>query len=1466
MAAIVLGVVGTAIGGAIGGTFLGMTAAALGGAIGATIGGVIDATIFAPSNDSTSWGEPLRNAQIMESREGAPVPRIYGVNRVSGQVIWQTKFLETIKTTTTTTGGKGGGGKSTQVQKEYLYSVSCAIAICEGPIHGIGRIWADGNLIDLDRDAEGAPLTVYYYYGTESQSPNSHIQSKEGSGAVPAYKGIAYVVFEDLLLKDYGNRIPQFQFEVVNALGRNNPEAMESVIKGVTMIPGAGEFVYGTTRITAKGGTLPYYDPDTTETEDTGGEDQQTNKANTFQRADFPVALDQMEAVLPNAKTVALVVGWFGNDLRCGFCDIQPKIEDENTVTEPRGWSVGPYYRKTTTGVISTPWFGDLSGIFGAGNPVVATAVTNANLVSRTDGWLNYGGTPDDTCVKEAIAEMKSRGMKVVFYPFVFMDIPSDNTLPNPYSNNASQNGQPAHPWRGRITTSVHRQYTGTTNGTAAAATEVAAFFTKFRPFILHYANLCVEAGGVDAFLIGTEMVELNRIQDNTGAFPAVNAFKTLAADVKNIVGGSCKVGYASDWSEWSGYQHHDGSSFYFHLDPLYADSNVDFIGIDNYMPLSDWRDGRTHLDWQDGRTIYDIDYLQSNILGGEYYDWYYQSDTDRHTQNRTPITDGAYNKPWIYRPKDIYNFWNRQHYNRPGGVQSGSPTAWTPQSKPIWFTELGCGAIDKASNQPNVFFDPKSSESFFPHYSHGNRDDLIQRRFIEAQMLFWANGANNPTSSVYGQRMVDTNNIFIWTWDARPFPFFPKLSSRWGDVANWARGHWLNGRAGLCDIRDIIADIMAYQGFTAYDVSELQGMVSGYTLDRVTSARQAIENLTRPFFFDGIESNGQIIFRARARDVAGTVIEDDLVVGEDSIQENAKPFTMTRKQETELPEQMSVTYYDAAADYKQAQGYSRRVDTSSLKESNISLPFVMEQAQAIAIAEAVLIETWVARESGAFSLPPAALAYEPGDVLEATLDGKSWKVRIDRIAEAGARQVEFTQTDRSTYDLRAGPMRAYDGRMSLAEGTTTSTGQITHLLMVLTNGSPVLTSADGTDLRYLNVGQNVYGTGIPNGSAIIAIAGDGTSITISNNATLSNGSTLVAVDGQANPNLANPGDPTDWITATAAYVPVFAVVDIPMLTPTDAETTIRLCAYMEPWTEQVVTKEIDDGDIPLTFNGSSATAIESPNLIGAILTAVGSMAVQPLVWDEGTELHVKLHGNEGQLQSRTKSEVLQGFNTAFIEHTNGQWEVIQYMTATPGSESGEYYLTNLLRGQAGTEHLATRALLLGSRIVFNAAEITTVTLPSNELNVRVTYEATSTNASTSTNVTVSQTRALAGAGRRPYSPAALRLWRKAGGNDLRIKWVRRTRLNGDDWTPVEVPEDESVKTFKVQIKNGAGTTVLREIIVNSAEFWDYSAADQIDDFGSVQTSLIVAVSQYGSAYGNYGPALQEQLTIKGIV
>ena len=468
-----------------------------------------------------------------------------------------------------------------------------------------------------------------------------------------------------------------------------------------------------------------------------------------------------------------------------------PGVENTTKVTTPKSWAVNGVTR------------------------------TDAHVISLdVDGRTAYGGTPADFAVVQAIKEIKARGLRVTFYPFLLMDIPAGNTLPDPWSDNAATIGQNPYPWRGRITCSPAAGYIGTVDKPTSAGSQIDTFmgnaqvtdFTVagetvswtgpagdrgYRRMILHYAHLCAVAGGVDSFLLGSELRGLTTIRDGAtiangaASYPIVIALKQLAGDIASILGGNTAISYAADWSEYFGHHPQDGSGdVFYHLDPLWSDPNIRFIGIDNYMPLSDWRDGSDHADAQAGwNSIRDLEYLQSNIEGGEGFEWFYASDTDRQSQTRTPIADGAYSKTWVFRPKDIRSWWSNPHFNRIGGVESGAPTGWLPQSKPIRFTELGCPAVDRGTNQPNVFYDPKSAESALPHFSRGWQDEAIQRRYIEAMLGYWGDPVKNPISSVYVEPMIDMGEVALWTWDARPYPDYPAREGCMGRCAELATG-----------------------------------------------------------------------------------------------------------------------------------------------------------------------------------------------------------------------------------------------------------------------------------------------------------------------------------------------------------------------------------------------------------------------------------------------------------------------------------------------------------------------------------------------------------------------------------------------------------------------------------------------------------------------------------------------------
>ncbi|HEY4140663.1 MAG TPA: glycoside hydrolase TIM-barrel-like domain-containing protein, partial [Pseudolabrys sp.] len=741
MAALALSIAGSAAGGAV----FGSTGAMAGRLVGALAGYAIDQVLFGSRQERQVEGPRLADLEVMASTVGAPIPRIYGRARLSGQMIWATNLEEMVDTRSDTSGGKsmGGGSKVTTDTTTYSYFANIAVGLCEGPISGIMRVWADGKPLDL------SALTYRVYLGDETQTTDPLIAAKEGDA--PGYRGLAYVVFERLPLADFGNRIPQLSFEVVRAVGR-----LEQMVRAVTLIPGTTEFGYEPATVAQVTGP---------------GQSAPENRHVSNAPSDILASLDELQGLAPNLECVAIVIAWFGTDLRAGECRVLPGIDNAAKTTDGTTWAVASVTRDS------------------------------AYLVSAVDGRAAYGGTPSDSSVEHLIAELKARGLKVTLYPFLMMDIPAGNVLPDPWTGASSQ---PIYPWRGRITCDPAPGRPGSPDGTATAAAQVNAFFSggadvwNYRTMVLNCAQLAVNAGGVDAILIGSELKSLTRVRSASGVYPAVAALTALAADVKAIVGAGTQVTYGADWTEYGAHVV-DANEVRFPLDPLWASPSIDAIGIDYYAPLSDWRDNATHLDRALSDSIYDANYLSGGLTSGEAYDWYYNDVAARDAQNRTPIADGL-GKPWIFRQKDIWNFWSQPHYERVGGVEFGTPTGWVPQSKPIWLTEIGCPAVDKGANQPSVFPDAHSSEAGRPCYSSGKRDDLIQRRMLEAVLGTldpdWG-GTLNATSSVYGGPMLPRDSIYLWTWDARPYPVFPAVSDVWSDAANWETGHWLTGRLG---------------------------------------------------------------------------------------------------------------------------------------------------------------------------------------------------------------------------------------------------------------------------------------------------------------------------------------------------------------------------------------------------------------------------------------------------------------------------------------------------------------------------------------------------------------------------------------------------------------------------------------------------------------------------------------------
>ncbi|MBK4217855.1 glycoside hydrolase/phage tail family protein [Paracoccus caeni] len=1282
MATIVLSAVGASIGSGFGGAVLGLSGAVIGRAIGATVGRVFDQRLLGGGAKAVETGR-IDRLRLQSAGEGLAIPKLWGQLRVPGHVIWASPLEEVTRSE------DAGGGKGAPKAKvtHISYRLSVALALCEGPLLGVGRVWADGE------EVPASDLNMRVYRGDEGQMPDPAIAAHEGEDA-PAYRGIAYVVLEGLNLEPWGNRMPQLTFEVT-AAARDGSGLCRDV-EAVALIPGTGEYSLAMTPVTQDLGL---------------GETRSVNVNTPMGGTDFAASMEIMGRELPNVGSVSLVVSWFGDDLRINHCTVRPKVEQVEIEGSEMPWRAGGISR------------------------------AEAMAVSRVEDRPIYGGTPSDQSVIEALRALAASGRKAVFYPFILMEQLGGNGLPNPYGGV----GQPVMPWRGRVTTSKAPGQEGSPDGTAAAADEVAVFFGaaeagdfsvdgevvsyhgpeewSYRRFILHYAHLCAAAGGVDAFLIGTEMVAMTQIRGAGNSYPAVEQLIRLAHDVRAILGPGVKLSYAADWSEYFGH-HPGGGELFFHLDPLWADEAIDFVGIDNYMPLSDWREGEDHLDAHWGR-IGNPDYLMANVEGGEGYDWYYASDADRDAQVRTPITDGAYDEAWVWRYKDLTGWWQNLHYNRPGGVRAANATDWVPGSKPFWFTEYGCAALDKATNQPNKFLDAMSSESTLPFYSNARRDDAIQAAYIAAVTAYWRHPGRNPAMAG-GGRMVDLARAHVWCWDARPYPAFPRRPDLWSDGPAWERGHWLNGRTGAVTLASVVGDICREAGLRDYDVSALSGVVRGYLTSGGETARAALQPLMLAYGFDAVERDGVLRFLHRDGRVQAEIGPEHL-----ALTDEVAGFETMRAPVPELAGRLRLSHVEAGADYAVATAEGSLPDAAQESVADTEFALSLTRSEGRAVVERWLAEAAVARDAARFALPPSLAHLGPGDVLRVAVEGveaKRW--RIDRVERGGAVTVDAVRVEPGVY-------------------------------------LPALSVEDEGPIR--------------------------------------------------------------------AHVPPMPVLpmfmDLPLLRGDEVAHAPWLAVAAKPWPGSVAVYESveDEGGYELNL------LLSRRSYIGRVLEDLPR--ARPGVIARGPALRVRL--KDAGLRSVTRRALLAGGNALAIgDGSMENWEIVQFQKAVPVG-SGVWELSELLRGQAGTDALMPDVWPAGSHVVLlDGGPVQVKAAPGSRGQERFWRIGPSSRAvdDPSYRARVTVTR---GVGLRPYAPCHLRL------TGDRLSWVRRTRIEGDGWDGAEVPLGEARESYLLRISRGG--VALHSAEVGAAEY-------QIP--GSVWADLVgtgpfgVTVAQLSDLYG----------------
>jgi hypothetical protein len=515
----------------------------------------------------------------------------------------------------------------------------------------------------------------------------------------------------------------------------------------------------------------------------------------------------------------------------------------------------------------------------------------------------------------------------------------------------------------------------------------------------------------------------------------------------------------------------------------------------------------------------------------------------------------------------------------------------------------------------------------------------------------------------------------------------------------------------------DELAEAIAADHGVELSAEPAAPLVGGLVLGTATTAREALEPLlasTGLSLRNGVDGLHLGMGR-RAEAVA--LDADELAVGEGAV------LARRRGDPAETPGRLALTYLDRERDYLTGTVTALNGGTGPLMGETSAM--TLDGSGARLAAERMLDGHSMQREVLDFSLPPAALALEPGDVIE-----------IGGLAEG---------------PFEIGEIR--DGLMRKVTARTLPAGRA-----IATDIDRPLASAGGAQTRSL---------------------------------------------------------------------PVVTVAQLPPLPGDVTRSRLVVAAYAQPWPGNV--QLVDD------TTGAVVATLPRRGVLGTVATPLlpGPVAV----WDESNVVEVTLLA--GHLASAEPLAALSGSNRLAVESDDGSWEAIGFAEAELVS-AGRYRLSRLLRGlegtEAGTASVGRRVLVLDTR---------TVTLPvepgllGEARDFRV-YAGASDIAGTSLVVETDPAPAL------PLAPVHLRAVRDGSG-DIGLRWVRRSRADGDGWGVVDSPLEHVPERYRLTILDGA--TALR-VVETSLPSASYSSAEQLADFGAPPDSFDFTVAQLSAVLG----------------
>jgi hypothetical protein len=159
------------------------------------------AGVFGSTQRNSTAAEMLSDMSVQTSGYGRCIPVVYGRARVAANLVYYDDF-DAIPHTEVQRTGKGGGG-TRDYDTTYTYTATVILAICEGPVQGVGTVWVDKEVYGGPAEAGASPgsgvlidhvfvpWTFTVMPGSPAQAEWGHVKTKHPDKAA-AYGSTCY--------------------------------------------------------------------------------------------------------------------------------------------------------------------------------------------------------------------------------------------------------------------------------------------------------------------------------------------------------------------------------------------------------------------------------------------------------------------------------------------------------------------------------------------------------------------------------------------------------------------------------------------------------------------------------------------------------------------------------------------------------------------------------------------------------------------------------------------------------------------------------------------------------------------------------------------------------------------------------------------------------------------------------------------------------------------------------------------------------------------------------------------------------------------------------------------------------------------------------------------------------------------------------------------------------------------------